>query len=145
MNQEEIQLLMEAARVAKLDPSQLKVVNPFSQQGGVAKTMQSAVDQLNPSQAAKWRLEAGESLSLQAAAAQQGITPMTNKTHQELMTLDADYRAGHEESTSRREADVLARMESDAAKLAEARGIRRSRMEERQRNAGRNLARRGGW
>ena len=136
---------MEAARVAKLDPSQLKVVNPFSQQGGVAQTMQSAVDQLNPAQAAKWRVEAGESLSLQAAAAQQGITEMTNKTHQELMTLDAGYRSEYEQSRSQREADVLARMESDAAKLAEARETRRSRMEQRQRDAGKNLARRGGW
>jgi len=136
---------MEAARVAKLDPSQLKVVNPFSQQGGVAKTMQSAVDKLNPAQAAKWRVEAGESLSLQAAAAQQGITEMTHAAHQELMTLDADYRAGHEESTARLEADALARMESEAAKLAEARGIRRTRMEQRQRDTARNLARRGGW
>ena len=61
------------------------------------------------------------------------------------MTLDADYRAGHEESTARLEADALGSHESEASKLAEARGIRRTRMEERQRDAGRNLARRGGW
>ena len=133
---------MEAARVAKLDPSQLKVVNPFSQQGGIANSMQSAVDQLNPAKLQSGVLKPGK-LSLQAAA--QRDPEMTNKTHQELMTLDADYRAGHEESTARLEADALARMESEAAKLAEARGNRRTRTEERQRDAGRNLARRGGW
>ena len=61
------------------------------------------------------------------------------------MAIDGDYRAGVEESNARRETELLAQMESDAAKLAEARETRRTRMEQRQRDAGKNLARRGGW
>jgi len=142
---EELQLLLQAACVAKLDPSQLKPINPFTQQGGVARTMQSAVEQVNPSIAARWRVEAGETLSLQAAAAKQGIAQLTNAAHSELMTLDSSYREQHQQNMSKRESELLESMEKGAERLAEARGIRRHRMEETQRNAGRNLARRGGW
>ena len=83
--------------------------------------MQTAVASLDPMQAARWRTEAGHGLSLGAAAAKAGISEMTNAQHEELMSLDADFRAGEEEAAARREADLLASLESGAAKLAEAR------------------------
>ena len=145
MTEKELKLLMDCARLAKQDPSALKEANPFEMKGNVAQSMQSAAEVLDPVQAARWRAEAGATPSLQAAAVKAGLMEMSQQVHKELMAIDGDYRAGVEESNARRETELLAQMESDAAKLAEARETRRTRMELRQRDAGKNLARRGGW
>lgn len=121
MTENEINLLLRAAQYAKLNPSELKAVNPFTQQGNTAKTMQLAVDALDPVQAAKWRVESGQSASLEATAARAGLLEMNQRTHAELMELDGDYRTGVEESKSRREAELLAAMDAEASRLAEAR------------------------
>lgn len=145
MTEKELKLLMDCARLAKQDPSALKEANPFEMKGNVAMSMQSAAEVLDPVQAARWRAEAGETPSLQAAAVKAGLMEMSQQVHKELMAIDGDYRAGVEESNARRETELLAQMESNAAKLAEARETRRTHMEQRQRDAGKNLARRGGW
>ena len=83
--------------------------------------MQIAVQEINASQAARWRVEAGDSVSLAAAAAKAGLTEMNRTVHEELNQLDADYITGQQEAAARREADLLASLEKGAADLAEAR------------------------
>lgn len=121
VNEEELKCLYEASRVANIDPMRLKTVNPWTQQGKIAELMQVAVSETNPQLAARWRLEAGESVSLGAAAAKAGLLEMSKAQHQELMELDYDYRTGVEEAQARREADLLASMESKTEQLSEAR------------------------
>lgn len=121
MSEKELQLLVNAAQLARLNPSELKPINPFSQQGGKATSMQVAVAELDPAQAARWRVEAGESISLESAAAKAGLTPMSRAAHNELSAIDADYITGQEEAKGRREADLLASLEKGADQLREAR------------------------
>ena len=121
MSEKELQLLVNAAQLARLNPSDLKPINPFSQQGGKATSMQVAVAELDPAQAARWRVEAGESISLESAAAKAGLTPMSRAAHNELSAIDADYITGQEEAKARREADLLASLEKGADQLREAR------------------------
>lgn len=121
MNEEQLKCLLDSAALAKIKPSTLKPVNPFTQTGEKAQAMQMAVQTLFPQMAAQWRTEAGESISLEAAAAKAGLREITNNIHQELSNLDADYIAGAEEAAARREADLLASLEKGAAELAETR------------------------
>ena len=46
---------------------------------------------------------------------------MTQSTHDELSSLDADYLAGQQEAAARREADLLASLEKGADQLRETR------------------------
>ena len=93
MKTEQLQLLLEAAQNLQLDPSQLKVANPWTLNGATAQSIQAAVSELNPQQAAEWRQEAGEALSLAGAAAQAGLTPISEASHNELMELSTEYQA----------------------------------------------------
>ena len=121
LNEEQLKALLVAAQTLGINPNELKPSNPWEFQGPRAESIQAAVAQQNPAIAAKWRLEAGQSVSLGAAAARAGIGVMTNAQHQELLELDPDYAAGAQEAQSRREAEILASMEEGASKLAEAR------------------------
>ena len=137
MSEKEIKVLLEAAQVARMDPSNLKPLNPFSQNGTTAQTLQMAVQQVDPILAARWRNEAGESISLASAAAKAGLRPMTQSTHNELSSLDADYLAGQQEAAARREAQLLAGMEEATAELA---AKREKQTQEFARQAGKNTA-----
>ena len=121
MDESQLKVLLDAAKLARIPASELKPINPFSQQGERAKAMQIAVQEINACQAARWRVEAGDSVSLAAAAAKAGLTEMNRTVHEELNQLDADYITGQQESAARREADLLASLEQGASELAAAR------------------------
>ncbi len=100
MTENELKVLLDAVSLAKIDPAGLKPVNPFTQQGPTAKSLQVAVQEINATQAARWRNEAGESISLAAAAAKAGLVEMSRTVHEELSWLDADYITGQQESAA---------------------------------------------
>ena len=79
------------------------------------------MQEISATQAARWRNEAGQSVSLLAAAAKAGLTELNRTVHQELSELDADYITGQQEAAARREADLLASLEKGADQLREAR------------------------
>lgn len=137
MSEKEIQLLLTAAQQLKIDPNSLQVKNPFLLQGTTAVSMQTAIAELDPAQAARWRLEAGESLSLGAAAAKAGLAPMTKEAFDNLAQMDPDFLTGVEESRARREADLLKGMEEAASEMA---AKREAQQEAFRRQAGNNNA-----
>lgn len=118
MNEAELKCLLDAASLAQIDPTGLKPINPYTQTGERAQAMQMAVVEVNPAQAARWRLEAGESVSLASAAAKAGLSPMTADAEKELSELDADFITGQQEAKARREAELLDQMEKRAEELA---------------------------
>jgi hypothetical protein len=90
MNTDQIDLLWRAAQQSGLPAQQLqtlKTENPYRFSGPVAEAIQSQVAALNPQQARQWIEEAGASLSLAAAAASQGLAPMTPALQAELERL----------------------------------------------------------
>ena len=94
-----------------------------------------AVSTLYPQMAARWRNEAGETISLAAAAAKAGLTEMNKSVHEELSQLDADYITGAAEAAARREAEMLAGLEKGASQLQE---LREKQAAHFQRQAGSN-------
>ena len=90
LNQDQIALLWQAAQTQLLSPEQrlsLSLANPYTQQGRVAEILQAEVARLDAAQARAWAQEAGASVSLAAAAAAQGLAPMTPALQQELARL----------------------------------------------------------
>ena len=87
MTPEQIQTLFEAARSPLLSDEQrarLTLVNPWSKSGPVAEVMQSEVSRINPAMAKAWITESGASMSLAAAAAAQGLMPVTPQLEEEI-------------------------------------------------------------
>lgn len=122
MTDNELKVLLEAAQSLKLNPAELKAVNPFTMQGKVAQSLQMAVQALNPLQAAKWSEQAGQGVSLEAAAVLAGIAPMTKAAHQNLMQISPEYVEQHEAARAKFEADQLAMMTRKADEMAKASG-----------------------
>lgn len=137
LNEEQLKALLAAAQTLGINPNEMRAENPWKFKGPRAESIQAAIAQNNPGLAAKWRLDAGEKLSLGALAARDGITVMTNAQHQELLNLDPDYAAGAQEAKSRLEADLLAKMEASADQLA---ATREKQQQDFARSAGSNAA-----
>ena len=90
MNSEQVNLLWRAAQQSGLPAeslSQLKAQNPYTFSGPVAERLQATVAQLDAVQAREWIAEAGASVSLAAAAAAQGLAPMSPQLQMELDRL----------------------------------------------------------
>ena len=121
MDEAQLKVLLDAAKMAGIPASELKPVNPWSQNGPRAQAMQMAVQNVAPAMAAQFRLDAGQSLSLEAAAVQAGLQEMSKSVFEELNELSPDHITGQQEAAARREADLLASLEKGAADLAEAR------------------------
>ena len=91
MNPEQVELLFQANQSPELSGEQrnrLTLSNPWTQKSSIAQFMQRRVTQLNPIQAKAWIAEAGASMSLQAAAAQQGLAPITPAIQAELERMN---------------------------------------------------------
>jgi hypothetical protein len=87
---EQTALLWRAAQQSGLPAdslSQLRLENPYRFSGPVAERLQSVVAQLDAVQAREWISEAGASVSLAAAAAAQGLAPMSPQLQMELDRL----------------------------------------------------------
>ena len=87
MTPEQIELLFRASKSPMVPTdvrAKLSVANPWTMKGHVAEAMQREVARLNPTQARLWAKEAGATMSLQAAAAAQGLAEMTPELADEI-------------------------------------------------------------
>jgi hypothetical protein len=75
MTPKEIKILHEACMAAGVNPSQISAENPFKKTGKTAEVIQMSVAGLDPVQAARWRKEAGHTISLETAAMLAGHAP----------------------------------------------------------------------
>ena len=96
MTPKEIQILSQACQMAGIDSSKISPSNPFEKSGGTASLLQAAVGELDPAQAAKWRVAAGGSLSIATLAEMQSGEQLSEKAMKDLWQHDAafvvDYR-----------------------------------------------------
>ena len=61
MTPKQIQLLNRACKMAGIDSSKISPSNPFEKSGSTAGMLQAAIAELDPAQAARWRVAAGVS------------------------------------------------------------------------------------
>ena len=114
MTPKEIKILHQAALLAGLDASALQVANPFTKGGRQAEFLCAAVQEVDPVQAAQWRVEAGGGISLQAAAVLAGHAEPTPEVLENLYQHDPAFCRDELQRRKAKEADVMAKYEQAA-------------------------------
>lgn len=115
MTKTEIQVLVQACKMAGIDATKIKPENPFSKSGRTAEFLQAAVAEIDPQQAAKWRVDAGGGLSLATIAEQQSGLPLSEAARRDLFLHDPGFVSEARKQQQQSEEQLLAQMEKSAA------------------------------
>ena len=91
MTPTEIKVLVQACRVAGIDANKVQPTNPFKKSGGTAALLQAAVAEIDPAQAAKWRVDAGGSLSVATLAELEGGGDLSAAAKADLYAHDHQF------------------------------------------------------
>ena len=124
LQKEEIQALLDAANALKIPAESLKPINPFrsDMKSPTAQTLQLWLREHRPALAARMSGASGHQFSLAATAAELGLRQHDAKSHQEMLENDEVYSKQHKVNQEAEEQRLLRMMESEADKMAHARG-----------------------
>ena len=89
----QIQLLNRACKNAGIDSSKIIPSNPFEKSGSKAGMLQAAIAELDPAQAARWRVAAGGSLSVATLAELQSGEELSAAAQADLWNHDPEFVA----------------------------------------------------
>ena len=119
MTPKEIELLAKACRMAGIDATKITPSNPFGKSGGTAGMLQAAVAELNPVQAAKWRVAAGGGLSVATMSELQSGQLLSDDAQRDLYLHDPQFVADvQRQQVSAEEQELKAMQEqADAMRL----------------------------
>ena len=115
MTPKEIQILHQACVAAGVYPSKIQPDNPFKKSGGTAQMLQAAVAEIDPAQAAKWRTDSGQSLSVATMAELHSGEPLSDKAKQQLWDLDPKFVEDVQKQQVKHEQDILKQMRDSTA------------------------------
>lgn len=124
MTKKEIELLANACRMAGIDATKISPSNPFEKSGGTAGMLQAAVSELDPEQAAKWRVAAGGSLSLATMAELQSGEPLSEAAQRDLYDHDPAFVVDLQRQQQDAEQQALQALEEQTAALRMKRALR---------------------
>ena len=93
MTPKQIQLLNRACKMAGIDSSKISPSNPFEKSGSTAGMLQAAIAEIDPAQAARWRVAAGGSLSVATMAELQGGEELSAAAQADLWAHDPEFVA----------------------------------------------------
>lgn len=106
LTNDQLNLLIRAARSIGLDPAKLKNSNPCLFESSTAQSLQLAVSELDPKAAEEFQRGAGVELSLSDAAALAGMSDWEEST---LTELSAARPATYAQLTGKREEEAAER------------------------------------
>ena len=109
MTPKQIQLLNRACLMAGIDSSKISPSNPFEKSGSTAGMLQAAIAELDPAQAARWRVAAGGSLSVATMAELQSGEELSAAAQADLWAHDPEFVA---EFQQQREAGLAAQLKA---------------------------------
>ena len=115
MTKTEIELLAKACQVAGIDARKIAPANPFEKSGKVADMLQVAVSEIDPLQAAKWRIAAGGGLSVATLAELESGLPLSEAARRDLFLHDPGFVSEARKQQQQSEEQLLAQMEKSAA------------------------------
>ena len=93
MTPKQIQLLNRACKMAGIDSSKISPSNPFEKSGSTAGMLQAAIAEIDPAQAARWRVAAGGSLSVSTLSELQGGEELSAAAQADLWNHDPEFVA----------------------------------------------------
>ena len=114
MTPSEIKILRDACLVAGVNASQISAENPFTKKGKTAELIQMAVAEFHPEQAARWRKDAGGTISLETAAVLAGEAEPSDATRADLWAHDPQYVRDAIKEREQSEAALLKHLEESA-------------------------------
>ena len=79
--------------MAGIDSSKISPSNPFEKSGSTAGMLQAAIAEIDPAQAARWRVAAGGSLSVATMAELQGGEELSAAAQADLWNHDPEFVA----------------------------------------------------
>ena len=121
MTPKEIQILHQACVAAGVDASKIQPDNPFKKSGGTAQMLQAAVSEIDPAQAARWRVGAGHGLLLATMAEMQSGQQLSDSAMQDLWDHDSAFVADTIKQRQQAEEQTLAMFEAESDRLRRAR------------------------
>lgn len=126
MTPKELELLAKACQMAGIDATKITPDNPFEKSGGTAGILQAAVAELNPVQAAKWRVAAGGGLSLATMAELQSGEALSEAAQKDLFQHDPEYVKEVVAQRQNAEEQLLKQMEERTAEMRFQNTLRRA-------------------
>ena len=121
MTPKEIQILHQACVAAGVDATKIQPDNPFSKSGGTAQMLQAAVSEIDPAQAARWRVAAGHGLSLATMAEMQSGGELSEAAMQDLWEHDSAFVTDTIKQRQQAEEQTLAMFEAESDRMRRAR------------------------
>ena len=115
MTPKEIQVLNQAYKSAGIDASKITPSNPFEKSGGTASLLQAAVAQVDPAQAAKWRVAAGGGLSIATLSELESGQQLSQQAQKDLWEHDAVFVLDYQKQQQESEASMFKQLEEQAA------------------------------
>lgn len=103
--------------MAGIDARKITPENPFSKSGKTAELLQAAVSEFAPAQAAKWRVDAGGSLSVATLAEMQAGGELSEAAMNDLWQHDAAFVADRQKESQQQEQSLLQKMEQQADEM----------------------------
>lgn len=84
-----------------IDSSKISPTNPFEKSGSTAGMLQAAISEIDPAQAARWRVDAGGSLSVATMAELQGGEELSAAAQVNLWNDDPEFIAEFQHKRAR--------------------------------------------
>ena len=114
MTPKQIQLLNRACKMAGIDSRKISPSNPFEKSGSTAGMLQAAIAELDPAQAARWRVAAGGSLSIATMAELQSGEELSAAAQADLWNHDPEFVAEFQQQQEKSFEAQLKAMEDGA-------------------------------
>ena len=118
--------------MAGIDSSKISPTNPFEKSGSVAGMLQAAIAELDPAQAARWRVAAGGSLSVATMAELQGGEELSAAAQADLWNHDPEFVAEFQQQRERNLEAQLKALEDGANQKRFQNAVNRAGGDERQ-------------
>ena len=115
MTKQEIEVLKNACQMAGIDAKTIRPEKPFKKKGKVAGLLQVAVSEISPAQAAKWRVDAGGSLSVATLSEMHSGGELSQAAQQDLWHHDASYVVDRQKEDERDYQSKIQHMEKESA------------------------------
>jgi hypothetical protein len=115
MTPKEIQVLSQACQMAGIDSSKISPNNPFEKSGGTASLLQAAVAQVDPAQAAKWRVAAGGGLSIAQLSELESGQQLSQQAQKDLWEHDAAFVVDYQQQQQSSETATFKQLKEQAA------------------------------
>lgn len=110
--------------MAGIDSKKISPSNPFEKSGATAAMLQEAIAQIDPVQAARWRVDAGGQLSVSTLAELQSGQDLSVAAQRDLFEHDPKFVEEIQRQQVDQEAAQLKALEDQAAKMRLSREVR---------------------